>query len=539
MKRWYLMAFVGVAIQWWSAACRSYHSGNWHIDGMAVKSGFDPSYYLEDLYVAGHDAKLSERLDAIVKRLDAPGALVAGRVIDLSTGRELYARDPDRPMMPASNGKLANDAAGLDHFGPTHQFLTYLAVDHGDLWLIGTGDAGPGDEDIAISHGGTTLTILNRWADALKARGISHIPGKFYFYDGVFDDQWIAPTWSRDYLTDWYAAPISGLTFNDNCIDTTVFPTESGKAARYEVVPPSGLVEIINNIRSGGSGSDEIERDPQSNTFTLRGNVTRKSRLESKPITDPGAFFADAVRTALASHGITIGGPSKRASREAAREQWPQLTGRQLVDQSPDAFDPRVVAVNSTAMADVMRRINKNSQNLFAEAMCKMQGRDWNLSHGKDEPGSWVAGGEAIRDFLRRNHIDDSRYVLVDGSGLSRENRVTTRLITDLFVLMAKHRYAKEFHDSLSICGKDGTLKKRMTDIAGMVRGKTGSIGGVRSLSGYVTTRSGQTLAFSFIFNGADRHERECEALADDACRALVQWPDIEPARPTSQPSAN
>lgn len=484
---------------------------------------------------SNYDVKLSEKLDSLFKRLDAPGAIVAGRVVEVSTGRELYARDPDRPMMPASNGKLANDATGLDHFGPAHQFMTYLAIDHGDLWLIGTGDPGPGDEDIALAHGAKTMTVLERWADALKARGITHINGKLYFYDGLFDDQWIAPTWYRGYLTDWYAAPITGLTFNDNCIDTTVFPAAPGQPARYEVVPPTSVVTIINHVLTGAGGSDAIDRDPQSNTFTLHGSIAHKSRLESKPITDPGAFFADAVRTALGSHGITINGPSERASREAARERWPDLTDRPLVDQSPDAFDPRFLAVNSTTMAEIMRRINKNSQNLFAEAMCKMQGRDWKFSHGRDEAGSWAAGGEAIHDFLRRNRIDDSHYVLVDGSGLSRENRVTTRLITDLFVLMARHRYAQAFHDSLTICGKDGTLKKRMTDIAGLVRGKTGSIGGVRSLSGYATTHSGQTLAFSFIFNGAERHERECEALADDACRVLVQWPNTD--RPTSQPS--
>jgi D-alanyl-D-alanine carboxypeptidase/D-alanyl-D-alanine-endopeptidase (penicillin-binding protein 4) len=480
------------------------------------------------VHASGDDSKLAAKLDGIFARLDVPGAIISGRVVDLSTTKELYARDPDRPMMPASNGKLANDASGLDHFGPSHQFMTCLAIDHGDLWLIGTGDPAPGDEDIATAHGLKTMTMLDRWADAMRARGITRIAGKFYFYDGIFEDQWVSPTWSKDYLTDWYAAPITGLTFNDNCIDTTLYPTEANHAARYELVPPTTGVKIINNVLTGGGNDNSIERDPQSDTFTLHGSVARKSRLESKAITDPGAFFADALRTALQSHGITIEGPAERAARDVARRKFPAITGS-LSSQSPDAFDERVVALNASPMADVMWRINKNSQNLFAEAMCKMQGRDWNLSHGKDEPGSWAAGGEAIHDFLRRNNIDDSHYVLVDGSGLSRDNRVTTRLITDLFSLMSRHPYSKAFYDSLTICGRDGTLKKRMTDIAGRVRGKTGSIGGVRSLSGYATAGNGHTLAFSFIFNGAGRHEKQCESLADDACRVLVAWPDMQP----------
>jgi D-alanyl-D-alanine carboxypeptidase/D-alanyl-D-alanine-endopeptidase (penicillin-binding protein 4) len=490
---------------------------------------------------AAHDPRLAARLDPILHTLDSNGAVFAARVIDLSTGRELYAHDIDRSMMPASNGKLANTASALEHFGPTHTFPTYLAIDGDDLWLIGTGDPGCGDENIATKHHSKTTAMLDEWADALRARGITRVKGKLYFADGIFDDQWISPTWSRGYLTDWYAAPVTGLTFNDNCIDTTLYPTDAGEPARYEVVPPTAGVKIVNQTRTGSesdAASPEIERAANADVFTLKGVVAKKGRVESKPITDPGAFFADALRTNLLAHGIAIEGASVRADRAAARTKWPKLLGGPLNATTRPA-DDRVVAAHETSMADVLARIDKNSQNLFAEALCKMQGRDWNLAHGRDEPGSWRAGGEAIHDFLRRHGIDDSRYVLIDGSGLSRDNRVTTRMITDLFVVMTKHPYAEQYRASLTICGQDGTLRKRMSDITGLVRGKTGSIGGVRSLSGYATTRSGQTLVFSFMFNDAVRHEKQCEGLADNACRVLVEWPEVERAKlvPVTQPT--
>jgi D-alanyl-D-alanine carboxypeptidase/D-alanyl-D-alanine-endopeptidase (penicillin-binding protein 4) len=110
-------------------------------------------------------------------------------------------------------------------------------------------------------------------------------------------------------------------------------------------------------------------------------------------------------------------------------------------------------------MTDVLARVNKNSQNLLAEAICKLQGREWSAAHATPEPGSWAAGGLAIRDFLRRQNIDDSRYVLIDGSGLSRGNRVTARLLTDLLAAMSRHRYADEFRSSLSVSGKDGSCE--------------------------------------------------------------------------------
>src|SRR5256886_12469482 len=88
----------------------------------------------------GPDAKLATRLDPLLQSFDNSGAIYAARVLELPGGRELYAHRADEPMIPASNGKLANGAAALDRFGPDRKFKTYLAMDGDDLWLIGTGD---------------------------------------------------------------------------------------------------------------------------------------------------------------------------------------------------------------------------------------------------------------------------------------------------------------------------------------------------------------------------------------------------------------
>src|SRR5690242_10593338 len=210
-------------------------------------------------------AALAQRMDTLLHRLDRSGAVFAARVVELPGGRELYAYRPDEPMMPASNGKLANGASALDHFGPQRTFTTYLAIDGDDLWLIGSGDPGCGDDKIAAAHGGTTTTMLDRWSEALRSRGVTHVKGNFYFYDGVFDDEWYNRTWSKGFATDWYAAPVTGLTFNDNCIDVTLYPTEDGQPARYEVVPPTtDTIKIKNQVltrRRGVAETADIERD--------------------------------------------------------------------------------------------------------------------------------------------------------------------------------------------------------------------------------------------------------------------------------------
>ena len=310
----------------------------------------------------------------------------AARVVDLATGQEVYAVDPDLPVTPASNGKLSVDSATLDFFGPDATFKTYLAVDGNDLWIIGTGDPGIGDSMLAKKYGGTTMTVLEHWADELRAKGISHFSGNLYYYDRTFDDQWTSPTWSRSYITEDYAAPISGLNFNNNCIDVTVRPTEEGQPATYTVVPPTQNVKIINLCKTGKGGAD-ISREIGADVFTLKGATTRKAELDSKAIRNPGAFFADALRTQLAVKGITIAGETVRADKP--------LDGSEIPPKE------KTIAVNETKMVDAIGRINKQSQNNFAEAFCKMLGHAYMAKQGKNEPGSWPAGAEAVKAFLR------------------------------------------------------------------------------------------------------------------------------------------
>ncbi|MDB5298137.1 MAG: dacB, partial [Phycisphaerales bacterium] len=160
------------------------------------------------------------------------------------------------------------------------------------------------------------------------------------------------------------------------------------------------------------------------------------------------------------------------------------------------------------------------------------QGRAWDLEHGRDEPGNWRAGGEAERAFLKRLGVDDAKFVPVDGSGLSSDDRVTARLVSDLLLKMTKHEHASVFRASLSVSGTDGTLDDRLTDLTGLVQGKSGTIDGVKALSGYLTTRGGELLVFSMIFNDAPpKVERRCAGLLDNACRVLVEWPAVERAK--------
>ena len=459
------------------------------------------------------DAALVQQLDQALARGQTDPAHYGARVIDLKTGRELYAVDPDSPLMPASNGKLAIGSATLDFFGSKAVFKTYLAIDGDDLWLIGTGDPGIGDSLIAKKSGGTTMTVLDEWADALKEKGVTSIKGNLYYYDGAFDDMLIHPSWSKDFAGDWYAAPISGLNFNNNCIDITLTPTSEGQPVKYTFIPPVKNVQIINKCVTGTGETPDASREQEKNVFTIKGATTHPTTMKSKAITNPGSFFANALRTHLEERGIKIAGKTVRADKPLGGQLEPPKD--------------KTVATHETSLPDALSRVNKQSQNNFAEGLCKILGRAYRQKQGSDEPGSWAAGTEAARAFLQRNGIDTTNVVIVDGSGLSRNNRVTPRMITDLFKVMWNHPEHETFFDSLSISGDDGTIRNRLKDLRGRVHAKTGYIGGVRSLSGYVKNDDGNYLAFSFIFNGFSGSEKPYEDMQDNAVRVLAHWPKL------------
>lgn len=469
---------------------------------------------------AGNTAQLATRLDAVLDRFASSGAVIHARAVELPAGREIYARRSDEPCMPASNFKLLVSAAGLDMFGPGHTFKTYLARAGDDLWLIGTGDPGPGDYRLARAAGGTPVTLLEQWAIELERRGIHRIAGDLVFYDGAFDRQLVHPAWYKHFLVHWYAAPVTGLNFNDNSIDVTVSPGEPGQPARYEVMPPVENIQIINRCITGEKKAPSIRKSPGEPVYTLDGGCTERKELISKPVDDPGAFFAEALRVQLAKRGIQIAGRVRRSETPLDGVMPPPAS--------------RIIATHETKITDVLARINKNSQNMFAECMAKLTGQAYEAQRGRRAPGSWESGATALHAFLKKSGIDDSKLSAIDGSGLSDRNRVTTRMLTELMTVMFSRPDAQAYRDSLTIAGVDGSLRARMPGLKGKVYGKTGYIGGVCSTSGYLQTRDGQWLAFSFIYNkvprkdGGDSDIAQYQKLHDEACTVLYDWPEVK-----------
>lgn len=453
---------------------------------------------------------VAKKLRAALAAVPHSETRVSAYVVDLRTGKPLFARNADTPLIPASSIKIFVMAAAITELGAGFHFETVLALQGADLVLIGDGDPALGDQKLHRRRGEEITADFERWADALVERGVDAIPGDLLIDESIFDDQWLHPTWEESDLDNWYAAPVGALNFNDNCIDITVAPAQKrGAPVLVSVQPEGSLVRIINECRSGGKGKPILRHRYDAFEYRITGRCGKRWPFGSVSFPDPGLLTADSLVTVLARKGIRLEGAIRRERVRRA-----------------DGFLPDslvVIGSRRTPLADVLNRVGKDSQNFFAECLLKRIGYASARRRGETDPkGSWPVGSQAIVQSAHRAGIDTNGLAIADGSGLSRHNRCTARQMATLLAWIQTQPRGDLFYDSLSIAGVDGSLRKRLSDIPGRVFAKTGTMRGIRTLAGYVNDTREPHYAFAVLFNGYTGPSTPYKDIQDRFCRILA-----------------
>jgi D-alanyl-D-alanine carboxypeptidase/D-alanyl-D-alanine-endopeptidase (penicillin-binding protein 4) len=210
---------------------------------------------------------------------------------------------------------------------------------------------------------------------------------------------------------------------------------------------------------------------------------------------NPALWAAKLFLSALKTRGIEIGGQAQARNSRVAQSQ---------------RFDPtrsvELAAVSSQPLSEIVKKTNKESNNLYAELILRTLGRERGEMTAQPEPvgrerGDDEAGRAIIRLWLERAGIPTSRLAFHDGSGLSRLDLVTPETTARLLLSYSKTAMSEAFKRSLPIAGRDGTLGGRLKTLSDRVSAKTGSLTYDNSLSGYLTTPQGEVLAFSIMCN--------------------------------------
>ena len=434
--------------------------------------------------------------------------VVAVRIRD----RQLvYAHNPDQLLQPASNQKAFTTAAVLDALGPNWTTKTSVyatarpgadgAID-GDLVLYGRGDPNLSGRFSNDDPLGPFETLASKLRDA----GVRSVRGALVADDSYLDTAPYGSGWSSEDLQWWFGAEVSALSFNDNLVGLRITPGAPGERCKIALDPDVGYVAIQNDTTTGGPARITVHRELDSNVIDVGGTLPAGSAgwTGSVSVFQPPLYAAAAFRRALGDAGIDVAGPTRRLTSSMIRPGELELD--RLVE---------LASLESRPLGELVRTINKHSQNLHAELMLRLLGRE----RGETGLPSDAAGAGAVRAFLERTGVAADGMRVLDGSGLSRLDRVTASMLERLALTMAGHPNGGAWFDSLPIAGVDGTLRGRLS--GQQIHAKTGSLETAKSLSGYLTTRAGERLAFSIIYNdpggtgdGIGKIDRIAAALA-------------------------
>lgn len=446
---------------------------------------------------------LARRLDA---RLDAPGLdrHIWGMAVTDLQGKLLYGRNADRMFIPASNVKLVVGAAATALLDPTFTVATSLygtgpvvdGVLQGDLVLYGRGDPTfsrrcyDADETLPGVCDRDPTTKLVDLARQLRARGVTVVAGELIGDGSYFEPQLVHPVWESYDLNWWYAAPVSGLGFNDNAVDFRIVAgDQAGDQPRITLSPDVGIGGLDVRAETGARGSrstfDVLRReDGLGWTATGRLPAGAAPRTEYGAVADPNRFTALALRRELSAEGIIIRGTTRSTTDSLAYRHARSA--------------PALAEVRSRPLSDWIFPILNTSQNWFAEMLLKQLGKQFGTA------GSWEEGRRVTRRFLIDSiRIDSTQIALEDGSGLAANNLMSPQAFTTLLTWIRRHPNYDNFASALPQSGAAGSLRRRFigTPLEGRVRAKSGTISRVNSLSGYVERSDGQVLVFSIQAN--------------------------------------
>jgi D-alanyl-D-alanine carboxypeptidase/D-alanyl-D-alanine-endopeptidase (penicillin-binding protein 4) len=475
---------------------------------------------------------LEERINALIDSSPgARGAFWGIRVVRVDSREVLYGKNPDRFFIPASNTKLFTTALALERLGPEYRFRTVVVgpppgsdgIVHGDLTLVGGGDPTMSGREYPYrtdARAGDPMRAIEELAEQVAARGVKLIAGDIAGDDTAYVWEPYPEGWAQDDGLWEYGAPVSALTFNDNAMTLRVRPgPEVGDPAQLRLTPDTGYFAIDNRVATAAAGERNvrIDRTPGSRQLRVWGAMPAKDRGVSVLVAadDPALYAATALREALIHRGVAVLGKAVARHRSAS-DVLNMKGGGEARAPAPGV---ELARRESLPLAEILRVIDKVSQNLHAEIALREVGR------ARRNLGSRQAGLEEMRGFLQDADIAGSEYTLEDGSGLSRLNLVTPEAVTKLLLAMSRSARAEVWKSLLPVGGEDGTLSDRFKGMrdGSRVRAKTGTLSHVSALSGYVDSQSNGMLAFSILVNNYNAPSGEIRAIIDKICSVIAQ----------------
>ena len=424
-------------------------------------------------------AELKASIDEALAAVPA-GGRIGIAIADLDDDRWLYRRNSAQALSLASTTKLVIAAAALHGLGTDYKFRTRLvglgplSVD-GTLPGLGIIAGGSPCLDEHFADGRDPEAFLRGFVAELKRQGVLRIAGDLVIDDRLLSGPSRAPTWPQDVDNQqrWFCAPASAFAWNDNCIEVRLVPTVAGQPCEVQTRPRSSRIIITNQTRTDPKAAvnrHAIARELRSNTIIVSGPVARTTAWFPLAIRDdPALLHGDHLKGLLVAAGIAVSGEVRLG--EVAAEGGPLLV---------DLQQPLVPAVTL---------MNQHSQNFYAEQLLRL------IGVARSGDGSLVAGCPAVLAVLTEKlGAGAGDMQLLDGSGLSYDNRASAEYLVNLLDGMHHGPLAKIYADSLK--------ERSSAGVRGLV--KTGTHAQASCLAGYLAPTGGHRYGFAILLNRGD-----------------------------------
>jgi D-alanyl-D-alanine carboxypeptidase/D-alanyl-D-alanine-endopeptidase (penicillin-binding protein 4) len=439
---------------------------------------------------------------AAVAHRQATRATIGLSVVDLRTRRPIAEIAADKPLIPASNQKLLTSAAAIERLGGEYRFTTAIYRLGDDLVVWGSGDPTLGDPHLAAQADRSIYAQLDEWAAAV-AQASDEIPGRLLL-GGRWDEPGRHPDWPDNQASRWYAAPVGSLNFHNNCYDVT-FVRRGGRIEPH-VAPASRYTRLIDQTRPGRHHLWRLVSTDDESRVRITGTASAVSSTPySVAVNSPAMLLGRVLAERLAMAQVRFDGAIET-----------------IESGKFDAGAHEPLATTRTPLLLALARANKRSLNMAAECVFLAAG-----------DGTWKGSAEIVQKTLvEKLGAPAAEITVADGSGLSRNNRVSPAAMTAVLDTMARHKDALVLFRSMAVAGHDGTIDDRMDGelCRGRVLAKTGYIAGVSCLSGYVLDGENRPArAFAIMLNNV-RDLGAAKRFQDAVVRQIVESLDAADA---------
>lgn len=401
-------------------------------------------------------------------------AILGLSIVKSETGEKIFEINPQTGLAPASCQKTITAATALEMLGTAYRYHTRVGytgnirqgVLEGDLYIIGSGDPSTGSWRYTVTREDRQLDSLVQW---VQKAGIKKISGKLIGYTANWEQETLPGGWIWDDIGNYYGAGIAGLNWHENQYDLVLRSgKQAGDAVKILAMRPEPYgIRLESRLRSAAKGSGDnayIYLPPQATTGYVQGSIPvgEEAFTISGSFPDPASQFLYSVQQKLQTAGITISG----------------------FVILPASIKPELKTVGeiiSPPLDSLNYWFLHKSINLYGEALLKT------LAYEQNGYGSADSGMAIVKRFWQKRGIDRSALQLIDGSGLSPQNRVTTDALVQVLQYARTRPWFAAYYDALPVFNN--------------MKLKSGTVGGAKSFAGYNTARDGTSYTMAIIVN--------------------------------------